>query len=226
MDNFSDQVLKYYKDLSPKWKLPQGIELIYPFSNEGVWDMMSQFYNRFYGDEEERCILFGINPGRLGAGMTGVPFTDPIRLEEVCGIPNDIHKRQELSSVFIYDMISKFGSAKGFYSKIYISSICPLGFTKAGKNYNYYDSKELYESVEKKIIKAIKKQLTFNCRKDKAFSLGQGKNFKVLKNLNKKYKWFDEIVPLPHPRWVMQYKLKNKELYLDEYIRKLSYLFE
>jgi len=99
MDNFSDQVLKYYKDLSPKWKLPQGIELIYPFSNEGVWDMMSQFYNRFYGDEEERCSLFGINPGRLGAGMTGVPFTDPIRLEEVCGIPNDIHKRQELSSV-------------------------------------------------------------------------------------------------------------------------------
>lgn len=226
MDTFNNQVLDYYKNLKPKWKLPSGIDLIYPFSNDSVWDLMTQFYNKYYSDSEERCVLFGINPGRLGAGMTGIPFTDPIRLEDECGISNDIHKRQELSSVFIYEMITKFGSVFDFYSKIYISSICPLGFTKNGKNYNYYDSKELYQAVEKKIIKAIKTQLKFNCRTDKAFSLGQGKNFKVLKNLNNKYKWFDEVIPLPHPRWVMQYKLKTKELYLDEYLKKLNYLFE
>jgi len=226
MNTFNAQVLNYYKSLPSKWKLPQGIDLIYPFSNQGVWDLMTKFYDKFYSDENQRCILFGINPGRLGAGMTGVPFTDPIRLENECGIANEIHKRQELSSVFIYDMIAKFGKPQDFYSKIYISSICPLGFTKAGKNYNYYDSKELYEAVEQKIIKAIKHQLKFNCRTDKAFSLGQGKNFKVLKTLNKKYKWFDEVIPLPHPRWVMQYKLKTKELYLDEYVEKLSYLFK
>jgi len=225
MDFFSSQVLKYYKNLKPSWKLPEGIELIFPFSNDGVFDIMNQFYTKYYHDTDKRCMLFGINPGRLGAGMTGVPFTDPIRLENKCRITNSIKKRQELSSVFIYDMISKFKSVEDFYSKIYITSICPLGFTKDGKNYNYYDSKVLYESVEKEIVKAIQEQLKFNCRSDKAFSLGKGKNFKVLQKLNAKYNWFDEVVPLPHPRWVMQYKLKTKELYLDEYVNKLSYLF-
>ena len=225
MENISDQILDFYENLSSKWRLPAGVKLIYPFSNEDVWNLMTQFYKKYYDDKNERCVLFGINPGRLGAGMTGVPFTDPIRLESICGISNDIPKRQELSSLFIYEMISKFGSAKEFYSKVYISSICPLGFTKDGKNYNYYDSKELYSAVEPKMIKAIKKQLAFNVRRDVVFSLGQGKNFKVLKNLNNKYGWFEKVLPLPHPRWVMQYKLKTKEIYLDEYVQKLSYLF-
>lgn len=225
MNYQSDLILDYYKNFKPNWRLPKGIDLIFPFSDEAIWFLMESFYQKFYKDDGKRCFLFGINPGRLGAGMTGVPFTDPIRLTDVCGIENDIQKKQELSSVFIYEMIEQFGSPELFYSKVYISSICPLGFTKEGKNYNYYDSKELYSAVEAKIIKAMKAQLKFNCRRDVAFSLGQGKNFKILKSLNERYKWFDQVIPLPHPRWVMQYKLKTKQKYLDEYVEKLSFLF-
>jgi len=54
-----------------------------------------------------------------------------------------------------------------------------------------------------------------------AFSMGQGKNFKYLKQLNDQHGFFDQILPLPHPRWVMQYKLKSKEVYIDEYVTKL-----
>ncbi|MBT8233933.1 MAG: DUF4918 family protein [Saprospiraceae bacterium] len=225
MQTFAHQVLDFYKNLSPKWKLPKSVDLLYPYSEQAVWNLMVQFYNKYYDDSFPRTIVFGINPGRLGAGMTGVPFTDPVRLESVCKIKNEVQKRQELSSVFIYEMIDQFNSPENFYSKIYISSICPLGFIKDGKNYNYYDSKELYQAVEKKIVNSIKKQLTFNCKRDKAFSLGQGKNFKVLKDLNKRYKWFEEVIPLPHPRWVMQYKLKSKEKYLNEYVEKLGTVF-
>ena len=218
--SFANQILEYYAELKPNWKLPKGVELIYPFNDE-VQNLMKLFYTKYYNDNERRHFLFGINPGRLGAGMTGIPFTDPILLETECDISNEAQKKHELSSIFIYEMINHLGGVDTFYKQFYISSLCPLGFIKDGKNYNYYDSKELYAAVEKKMVKAIKRQLTFPCHTDKAFSLGQGKNYKVFKELNNKYKWFEQIIPLPHPRWVMQYKRKSKQIYLDEFMTKL-----
>ncbi|MDX1479671.1 MAG: DUF4918 family protein, partial [Saprospiraceae bacterium] len=58
-------------------------------------------------------------------------------------------------------------------------------------------------------------------RTDVVFSMGQGKNFKYLTDLNKEQHFFDKVVPLPHPRWVMQYKLKSKQVYLDQYVAAL-----
>ncbi len=218
---FSDQLLDFYAELSSDWKLPQGIDIIYPFGNEIVMQCMRAFYGKYYNDQIKRHFLFGINPGRLGAGMTGIPFTDPIHLESHCDIANDIKKKHELSSIFIYKMIDRLGGVDSFYRSFYISSVCPLGFTKEGKNYNYYDDKKLYHSVEKHIIQSITKQSEIYCNRDKAYSLGQGKNFKYLKELNEKHQWFGEIIPLPHPRWVMQYRRKTLDTYLEEYRSKL-----
>ena len=222
MTNVAKHIIEHYSRLENNWKLPKGIELIYPFDSEAVNDLLNKFYNKFYTDHKSRIFLFGINPGRLGAGMTGVPFTDPVYLEQACGIPNEVKKKHELSSIFIYRMIEEYGGAKLFYSQFYVTSLCPLGFTKEGRNYNYYDSKELLAKVEKKMIESIEFQISKFCERRVAFSLGQGKNFKVFKELNNKYSWFDELVPLPHPRWVMQYKRKDLEKYLDEYMLKLS----
>ena len=72
----------------------------------------------------------------VGAGVTGIPFTDPLCLEQNCGIQNPFDKRPELSSDFIYRFISAYGSAESFYSKFLISSLCPLGFVRNGKNLN------------------------------------------------------------------------------------------
>jgi len=218
---FAEHILDLYKGLKPSWRLPTGIDLIYPFGNSQVWSLMEAFYSKFYSDTTDRYFLFGINPGRLGAGMTGVPFTDPIHLKTACDIDNEVKKKHELSSIFIYSMIEELGGVQEFYSRFYISSLCPLGFTKDGKNYNYYDSKELYKAVKPEMVKAIKLQISKYCKKDKAYSLGQGKNYKVFHELNEQYKWFNEIIPLPHPRWVMQYKRKTMQIYLDEYKIKL-----
>ncbi|MCT4622171.1 MAG: DUF4918 family protein, partial [Schleiferiaceae bacterium] len=120
-----------------------------------------------------------------------------------------------------------YGGVESFYNSFYIGSVCPLGFTvqsKAGKevNYNYYDALKLQNAVEPFIINAIEKQLEFGINKSKVFCLGTGKNTKYLTGLNTKKKWFEEVVPLEHPRYVMQYKRKALDSYIDKFIRLLA----
>ncbi len=99
-------------------------------------------------------MILGINPGRFGGGVTGIPFTDPKRVIEKCGLAYSGEMKHEPSSVFVYEMIDAFGGAIKFYEQFYIHSVCPLGFTNInnkGKaiNYNYYDSKELTKAKSK-----------------------------------------------------------------------------
>ena len=202
--------------------LPDGVEWLYPYDDASVRDAMSRFFHKYFSDEMPRIAMWGINPGRFGAGVTGLPFTDPIRMEEECGLENDFTKRQELSSVFVYDVVNAMGGPASFYSKFYISSICPLGFVKDGKNYNYYDSKELTEAVMSLILENIEKHLEMGISDEVVFSMGQGTNFKFLKKLNDKHQYFREVKPLPHPRWVMQYRLKRKLEFVDQYVTALS----
>ena len=162
--------------------------------------------------------MLGINPGRFGGGVTGIPFTDPIRLEKECGIKNDFIKKQELSSVFIYEMINAYGGAEKFYHNYYISAISPLGFVKDGKNLNYYDDKILKQRIEPFVIDCINKQLSWGIIRDVCFCIGEGENLKYLQQLNNKYQWFKEIKPVSHPRFIMQYKLKQKQTYIQQYL--------
>jgi len=220
--NFSDKIIEFYHSLPSDLPLPEGVSLIYPFGDGEVRKTLEAFYTKYFSDSNYRYYLFGINPGRFGAGITGIPFTDPKILEDYCGIRNNWDKKNELSSLFVYDFIEGLGGPKSFYKNFIISSVCPLGFIKDGKNYNYYDDLDLERSVEPFILESIEKQLNIYCRRDKAFSLGKGKNYKYLKQLNDQHKWFDEIIALPHPRWVMQYQRKNYNKHLDDILNLLS----
>lgn len=220
---FSFGALSFYRNLQIPKDLPKGVSSLFPFSNDVVWKLNEQFYSRFYNDTNARTYLIGINPGRLGAGITGIPFTDPIRLESVLKIKNSLDKKAELSSKFIYDVIDSLGGAKEFFSTFYISSVSPIGFVKDGKNLNYYDQKDLENSLKEYITSNLKKQLdTLPSNRERAFCLGMGKNFKYLQKLNQEEKFFKEIIPLPHPRWVMQYRLKSKGQFILEYQKKLG----
>lgn len=220
--SFSEKIIEFYYSLPSELDLPKGVSLIYPFGDEEVKKALSSFYKKYFKDNKSRYYLFGINPGRFGAGITGIPFTDPKILEDRCGVKNNWDKKHELSSLFVYDFIDGMGGPKQFYKNFIISSVCPLGFIKERKNYNYYDDSELMRSVESFIIESIEKQLDIYCRRDKAFSLGKGKNFKFLKQLNEQYGWFDELIALPHPRWVMQYQRKNYDKHLADILSLLS----
>jgi uracil-DNA glycosylase len=227
MSTFAQKVIQFNNNLDFKGNLPDGIRIMNPFrENPSINSITKRFYTKFYNDDSQRRIILGINPGRLGAGATGIPFTDTKRLAEKCNIHIDTFTTHEPSSVFIYEMIEQYGGVEQFYHDYYINSTCPLGFLKKNNrgnwvNCNYYDYEELYEAMEKFIISSLKKQISFGVDTDICFSLGK-KNAKFLERINEKEHLFNQIVPLAHPRYIVQYKSREKESFISDYLAKLS----
>jgi hypothetical protein len=219
---FSENINDFNQSLNLDIKLPDGVEVMNPFENKTTYDLAKTFYNKYYSDPNARILLLGINPGRLGGGVTGVPFTDPVKLEINCNIKNDLQKRTEPSAGFVYDIINGYGGPDKFYSKYFIHAVCPLGFTKNGINYNYYDDKELEKAVTPFIVDSMKKFLTFNVNTNICYCLGNGKNYKFLNNLNSTYSFFKKVIPLPHPRWIVQYRRKRYQEFIELYLKELS----
>ena len=219
---FAQQVLEYHFALPKDLALSKGVELIYPFSNADTISAMKKFYNKYYADTHGRVFIFGINPGRFGSGVTGIGFTDPINLQNTCGIDNPFQKRTEVSSNFIYDVIQASGGPQDFFARYYFTAVSPVGFLKDGKNYNYYDDLELTVLLGDFLLNSISTQLKFGQLSTEIICIGRGKNLAYLHDLNKAHNLFSKIHVVPHPRWVMQYRRKEKERYVDEYLEVLS----
>jgi hypothetical protein len=219
---FAEKIISFNQSLSLELPLPPGVIVMNPYTNPETFIITKQFYKKYYSDHQTRTLILGINPGRFGGGITGIPFTDPVKLEKYCGIQNELPKKSELSADFIYRMIEVCGGPQNFYARFYISAISPLGFTKDGKNLNYYDIKELHESLLDFIVGSIQKQLTFGINEKVCYCLGEGDNFKFLSRLNKSYHFFQKIIPLAHPRFIMQYKRKKLDEYVNDYLKKFE----
>ena len=224
METTAAQIIDFNANLEFTGKLPPGIRIMNPFREQhGVMDIVRQFYGKFYSDHRRRQMIVGINPGRFGAGVTGIPFTDSQRLADPCGIVIPGIKTYEPSSVYVYDVIAAYGGPERFYGDFYIAAMSPLGFTAlqpGGKeiNYNYYDSKALTDAVYGFMIDSLRKQLQFNIDRSVGYCLGTGKNADFVMRLNEKEKFFGKIIPLEHPRFVMQYRNKRKQEYIDKYL--------
>jgi len=227
--NFGEKVIDFNLNLKYSGLLPDGFRVLNPYlDNPETLDVMKQFYHKYYNDSEIRKFIIGINPSRQGAGVTGVPFTDTKRLKDICGIEMKSAYTHEISSVFMYDMISAFGGAELFYQNFYINSPFPLAIirkTKENKwiNANYYDDKTLFEMVKNFMIDSLKKHISLGIDTSKVFVLGK-KNADFVQKLNSEAKLFDELKILEHPRFIQQYKSKEKQLYIDKYILTLNNL--
>ncbi len=219
---FSQEVLNFLSTLEIKTSLPRNVEVLNPYQDPVVFQLCKSFYNQYYSDSNQRRIILGINPGRFGGGLTGIPFTDPVKLETICGITNSLDKKVELSADFIYKMITAYGGANEFYKSFYVSSVSPLGFTRDGKNLNYYDDKKLTEDSLPFILSCINEQLKFGIDRKVAYCLGEGENYKFLSKLNEQHHFFETILPLAHPRFIMQYKRKSLDQYIDSYLKAFS----
>lgn len=217
-------IIQFLKGLDPHLNLPRGVTIMNPFLDKNCFQLVEKFYEKFYSDSEPRIMVFGINPGRFGGGITGIPFTDPIKLQEHCGIPNEYKKIRELSADFVYEFINALGGPQSFYKKFFISAVCPLGFVKDGKNMNYYDANPLYQSVEPFIIDSIRNQMQLIKCYPACICLGEGANYKYLLSLNATHHFFRQIVPLPHPRWIMQYRKKSVLQYVELYRSQMEEL--
>lgn len=219
---YNQSIQNYLKGIEEQLpELPSGIKALLPYSSEEANRIAKLFYSKYYSDHSNRSLILGINPGRNGAGLTGIPFTDSKRLEEKCNIKTEI-KSYEPSSEFIYNVIDAFGGVELFYKKFFISSISPIGFVKQNKNYNYYDEKILQDVLTPYMIHQMNRLLKLKCNTRKIICLGEGKNYKFLSERNKVHHWFNEIIPLAHPRFIMQYRRKQIDSYIELYIRQLN----
>ena len=227
--SFADHALRFNQQLSFEGALPDGIKMMNPFESKKVQEITQQFYRKYYQDNNHRHIILGINPGRHGAGLTGIPFTDSKRLEQACGIdPQDI-RTHELSSVYIYELIDAYGGCNQFYKDFYINSPCPLGLltlNSKGKwvNCNYFDSKAILSCTQSFIEQSMLRLLGFPIYCQSAVVLGRGKNLETLNKLNEIYGWFNELIGVEHPRFVMQYRSKQKSDYIAKTIHILQEL--
>ena len=199
-------------------------EFINPFEDEMIVRIQHEFCSRFYKGKGKRIGIFGINPGRLGAGITGIPFTDPKNLKAACGIHSLPFDSSELSSEFVYSVINEFGGLTSFYQKFYIGSVCPLGLLFNGTNANYYDSPELIQRLKGWIADCMITQVEMGLRTDAAIVLGTGKNAKFFAALNNEFAFFERLHVLDHPRYIMQYKRRDVTRYINDYKGLLSWL--
>lgn len=227
MKTFADKVIEFNKHLNYTGALPKGFQVINPFGDHPeTMEVMSAFYHKYYNDTLTRKFIAGINPGRHGAGVTGIPFTDTKRLEQSCGIKMHSAHTHEISSVFVYDMIAGFGGVDSFYHKFYINSPFPLAIVRqsgSGEwvNANYYDDARLFDMVKPFMIAMLKEHITLGLDTSEVFVLGK-KNAVFIAKINKEARLFDQLTVLEHPRYIQQYKSKEQQLYIDKYIKALN----
>lgn len=78
--------------------------------------------------------------------------------------------------------------------------------------------KKLYQYI----IESIKEIININIDTSICYCIGSGKNYHFLQKINKEYNFFDKIIPLEHPRFIMQYNSANKDFYLKKYLSILK----
>jgi hypothetical protein len=221
------RIIAFNKSLQYTGKLPEGFAVLNPYlDNPETLQVMTSFYDKYYNDEVPRKFIIGINPSRHGAGVTGVPFTDTKHLENDCGIPMLSARTHEVSSVFVYDMIAQYGGVAAFYKDYYINSPFPLAIVRKNAqgnwlNANYYDDPELFALTREYMIETLKKHIALGLDTNEVYILGK-KNATFLEKLNKEASLFKKMVILEHPRYIEQYKSKEKQLYIDKFITLLK----
>lgn len=222
ISTFAERAFRFYASLELRNKVPRGVAVLNPYRTPRVRGYIRSFLRKFFSDSNKRVLVFGINPGRFGGGITGITFTDPIALETFCGVPNDLPKKRELSCVFIYDFIKLWGGPKKFYRDFFLTAVSPLGFVKDGRNFNFYDHPALLRDIRPFLIRSIESQLGFGTRREAAILLGTGKIRRVFEDLNRECGFFKTVHAVEHPRFIMQYRRRK----LRDYLRKYCEVFE
>jgi hypothetical protein len=218
---FGKRASTFYKHLVPP-RVPRGVVVMNPYTDREALRYTRAFFDKFFDDNKPRTLILGINPGRFGAGITGVTFTDPVALADFCGIPNNLPRKRELSSVFVYDAIARLGGPAKFYGRFFLSAMSPLGFTRKGVNLNYYDIPGLVRRVRPFILDSIQRQIDLGIQTDDVVILGSGTNARFFRELNDEHAFFRNIHVLEHPRWILQYRRKLAAEFVGKYATTLD----
>lgn len=230
---FSEKILKFNAELANQsFDLPVGFKIINPFAGEQreqVEKVTKAFYQKYYNDTHTRRIILGSSPARRGSSVIGVPFEDAQHLQKETGILIDKFYINKSSSGFLFDVMQQYGGCQKFYSNFYMNFVCPLGIVKTNSkgrevNCNYYENKQLQESLVPFIVRAIQSQLAFGIDTSVCYCIGSGENYRFLSRLNESTNLFKAIIPLEHPRFIMQYNSNRRDEFMQKYLNALSHL--
>lgn len=227
---FAGKILRFIDTLRHEsLALPAGYRIVNPFvgeQKERVQKITAAFYHQYYNDFYTRRMILGSSPARRGSAVTGVPFEDAGRLQKETGILMEGFSINPSSSGFLYEVMQAYGGRKKFYARFYMNFVCPLGVVKTNAkgnevNCNYYQDKKLQESLRPFITGAIRRQIDFGIDTSVCYCIGSGENYHFLSQLNQEHRFFGRIVPLEHPRFIMQYNAKRKWEFIEKYMNAL-----
>lgn len=187
----------------------EEIEVLSDFLDN--WNHAKQFYTRYYGDRFPRTVICGLNPGRLGAGKTGVPFLDFASLSTL--LPGIVRQDTEPSAQFFFRVVQHFG-ADSFFRSFFVTNVSWVGFKRGAANLNYAD-------LPPKALAFVEKMFQWEMKQVKPLrivSLG----VEVQKTVNTLFARtpVDTTVRLPHPRSCVF--PKKVRLRVQDYIDVLS----
>ena len=229
---FSEKVFQFDQELgNVKIDLPAPYKLINPYSSRNkkqVLQMIQIFYQKYFNDTNKRRLILASSPARKGSAITGVPFEDVSNLQKETGISIANFHVNSAASNFLNRVIDEYGGRHKFYHDFYLNFVCPVGICKTSSkgnqvNCNYYENKQVEEMVTSLKISALKMQINFGIDTSVCYCIGSGQNYQELSKANKKWRFFQKIVPLEDPRFITQYHPQEKEKYLHKYLDALMY---
>jgi uracil-DNA glycosylase len=129
--------LEFYETLNNKYgkELNElGIGILSDFKKNK--QNIIEFHKKYVEPNNPKIVLCGINPGRYGAGLTGIPFVDFKSLQKL--LPGITNENSEKSSKFLFSIINSFKADK-FYQNFHVTNLSSVGFynLKNGRNINY-----------------------------------------------------------------------------------------
>ena len=206
-----EELRKQYIESTKIDSLLQGTEIAVLTEFLDNWEFIDRFNSEFYGDTLPKTVLCGINPGKHGAGKTGIPFLDFMSLSKIV---DGLERRDtERSATFFFDVVQEIG-VRDFYHSFYVTNISWVGYLKNGKNLNYYDLpqpvKEFVHDMFKLEMEAIEPTTIISLSqrvRTSVTELFSGTSIDISKQLQ-------------HPNWCSF--PKNYESCKDDYVRLLS----
>lgn len=217
-ESFGNAIERFLCGLRLHVPLPEGITVLDPYRDAEVRGVVHTMTSTYYTGTQPRLGVWGINPGRFGAGVTGLSFTDPWALEHQLGIATSLRGRRELSAEFISMVIDAYGGPHAYYHDVYMCALSPLGFVKDGVNINFYDDKDLQRDIVPFVLDSLRAQHAAGLVPDRCIVLGSGALRRFMERSIRPVMHYAEVGYLDHPRYIMQYKRSQTSSYVREYV--------
>lgn len=217
-ESFGKGIERFLMSMRYDGVLPNGIEILDPYKDPEVKRVIHEMVSRYYAGDHPRVGMWGINPGRFGAGVTGLSFTDPWAVKNLLGIETTLAGRRELSAEFISMVIDAYGGPVAFYRDVCMCALSPLGFIKNGININFYDDPVLMREIVPFVITSLRKQHAAGLVPERCIVLGTGKLKTFTEREVKGVMGYTTIEYLEHPRFIMQYRRSQVPMYVEKYV--------